>query len=96
MSIDRRDFVKFGALSTFAFALNHTTVSAKQDTNLGPHASQARPITREEYLQRQETARRYMRDAGIDAIFLTGGASMQRVNLHGSRRLSKKEERSSR
>lgn len=69
--------MKFGALSTLAFALDHTSVSAKQDTNLGPLASQARPITREEYLQRQETARRYMRDAGIDAIFLTGGASMQ-------------------
>lgn len=77
MSIDRRDFVKFGTLTTLALALDQSRTPAEQDTDVRPHASQARPITREEYLQRQETARRYMRDAGIDAILLTGGATMQ-------------------
>jgi Xaa-Pro dipeptidase len=40
-------------------------------------ANQAKPITHDEYLQRQEMARRYMTDAGIEAIFLTGGTSLQ-------------------
>src|SRR5512144_360174 len=74
--MDRRDFVKFGTLSALALALDQKT-AAEQDTQVKPHAGQAKPITRDEYLQRQENARRYMRDAGIDAIFLTGGAGMQ-------------------
>jgi Xaa-Pro dipeptidase len=50
---------------------------ASQDAPPQPTmASRARPITRDEYLQRQETARRYMREAGLDAIFLTGGSSL--------------------
>lgn len=77
MTIDRRDFVKFGTLTTLALALDSASTPAEQDANIKPLASQARPIAHEEYLQRQETARRYMRDAGIEAIFLTGGASMQ-------------------
>lgn len=77
MTIDRRDFIKFGALSTLALAFDKETVAAGQDAPVKPMASQAKPITREEYLQRQETARRYMYDAGIDAIFLTGGTSLQ-------------------
>jgi len=77
MTPNRRDFIKLGALSTVALsskaslALNHD-----QDTPGLPHAKQAKPITREEYLQRHETARRYMRDAAIDAIFVTGGSSL--------------------
>lgn len=77
MRIDRRDFVKFGALSTFAFSINKQYAAADQDARVKPTASQAKPITREEYLQRQDTARRYMYDAGINAILLTGGASLQ-------------------
>ncbi|HTF38385.1 MAG TPA: Xaa-Pro peptidase family protein [Blastocatellia bacterium] len=77
MTIDRRDFVKFGALSTLALAVDKKTAIAEQDAPVKPMASQANPITREEYLQRQETARRYMSDAGIDAVFLTGGSSLQ-------------------
>lgn len=76
MSIDRRDFMKIGALSALAFTLESKEATANQDTQSTPHARQAKPITREEYLKRQETARRYMRDADLDAIFLTGGSSM--------------------
>src|SRR5262252_6756989 len=75
MTIDRRDFLKFGGLTTVALAVDPTILD--QDAPLKPLASQAKPISREEYLQRQENARRYMHDAGIDAIFLTGGASLQ-------------------
>lgn len=77
MSIDRRDFMKFTAMSSLALGFDVNTLAAAQDAAGGPMASQAKPITREEYLQRHETARRYMREAGIDAIFLTGGTSLQ-------------------
>jgi Xaa-Pro dipeptidase len=39
-------------------------------------AAQAQPITNDEYLGRQEQARRYMRDSAIDGILLTGGSSL--------------------
>ena len=77
MTIDRRSFVKFGALSTLALAIDKKAGAADQDAPVRPMANQAKPITHDEYLQRQETARRYMHDAGIDAIFLTGGTSLQ-------------------
>src|SRR5690348_11443278 len=77
MCIDRRDFMKIGALSSLAFAFDVEARAETQDAAIGPMANQAKPITREEYLQRQETARRHMRDAGIDAIFVTGGTSLQ-------------------
>jgi len=76
MSIDRRDFMKLGALTTVAMASDVRTLAA-QDADARPMANQAKPITHEEYLQRQETARQYMREAGIEAIFLTGGTSLQ-------------------
>ena len=75
MSIDRRDFMKLSALTALAMTADNN-VLAGQDTPM-PMAGQAKPITRDEYIQRQETARRYMHDAGIDAIFLTGGTSLQ-------------------
>lgn len=77
MSIDRRDFVKIGAMSSLALAFESKTFAQPQDAAGGPTANQAKPITHDEYLQRQETARRHMREAGIDAIFLTGGTSLQ-------------------
>ena len=77
MTIDRRDFVKFSALSTLGLAIDTKTAIAGQDAPVKPMASHAKPITGDEYLQRQETARRYMSDAGIDAVFLTGGSSLQ-------------------
>lgn len=76
MTIDRRDFIKLGALTTVALTVDDNAL-ANQDAAVKPMASQAKPITREEYLQRQETARRYMNDARIDAILLTGGTGMQ-------------------
>ena len=95
MCIDRRKFIKFGALSTamvtlgaqdWAAAAIREAVSepapvppdaaarAADDDN--PNAAQARPIASDEYMARQEQARRYMRDEGIDAIFFTGGSSL--------------------
>ena len=76
MTIGRREFIKLGALTTVALTVDDNAL-AIQDAPVKPMASQAKPITREEYLQRQETARRYMHDAGIDAIFVTGGTSLQ-------------------
>ncbi|HSB10993.1 MAG TPA: Xaa-Pro peptidase family protein [Blastocatellia bacterium] len=75
MTIERRDFLKLSALATLATTVDGT-VLAGQDASVKPMASQAKPITREEYLQRQENARRHMSEAGIDAIFLTGGTSL--------------------
>jgi Xaa-Pro aminopeptidase len=76
MTIDRRSFLKAGALSTLALTIDKKA-SADQDAPVRPMANQARPITHEEYLQRQENARRYMHESGIEAIFLTGGTSLQ-------------------
>jgi Xaa-Pro dipeptidase len=78
MTLDRRHFMKLSALSSFAMLVGDKTARADdQDAASLPRASQAKPITRDEYLKRQETARRFMREAGIDAVFLTGGTSMQ-------------------
>jgi len=63
-------------LSALALTVDAKPAAADQDAPVKPMANQARPITREEYLQRQEMARRYMREAGLDAIFLTGGSSL--------------------
>jgi Xaa-Pro dipeptidase len=76
MKTDRRDFVKLGALSAVAIGLDRDIARAAQDVAPLPNARQAKPISRDEHLQRQETARRYMKDAGIEAVFLTGGSSM--------------------
>src|SRR5215510_1445679 len=76
MCIDRRGFIRFGALAALA-GFESRGLSAGQDSSPPKMAAQAKPITREEYSERQENARRYMRDAGIGAIVLTGGSSMQ-------------------
>ena len=76
MSIDRRDFMKFSAMSALALSLDAKEILGDDGDQIKNMASQARPIAREEYLQRQETARRYMRDAGLSAIFMTGGSSL--------------------
>ena len=76
MSLNRRDFMKASALSTLALTLETHPAMAAQDASFQAKVRQAKPITREEYLQRQETARRYMREANMDAIFLTGGSSL--------------------
>jgi len=78
MTFDRREFIKLGALSSLAMLASDTAARADdQDASGLPNANQAKPITRDEYLARQETARRFMREAAIDAVFLTGGTTMQ-------------------
>jgi Xaa-Pro dipeptidase len=78
MTLDRRQFMKLSALSSVAMVVGDKTARADdQDASGLPSAKQAKPITRDEYLQRQETARGFMREAGIDAVFITGGTSMQ-------------------
>ncbi|MGA9773406.1 MAG: Xaa-Pro peptidase family protein [Blastocatellia bacterium] len=76
MSIDRRDFMKFTAMSALALTMDAKEILGDDGKQIENMARQGKPITREEYLQRQETARRYMRDAGLSAIFMTGGSSL--------------------
>src|SRR5512143_2807914 len=76
MSIDRRDFLKFSALGALAFSADPKEILGQDADHLPNMAKQARPISREEYLERQERARGYMREAGIDAIMITGGTSL--------------------
>jgi Xaa-Pro dipeptidase len=76
MSIDRRDFMKISAFSALALGFNQQRELPQSITQLKTMTDKAKPITREEYLQRQEKARLYMREAGIDAVFLTGGSSL--------------------
>src|SRR5260370_985638 len=85
MCIDRWQFIKFGALSTVMLTGGSLDLaaSARSAEEAGaaaitdePAASQATPITHVEYLARQDQARRYMRDEGIDGILLTGGSSL--------------------
>ncbi|MEK6409076.1 MAG: hypothetical protein AABN34_19305 [Acidobacteriota bacterium] len=86
MNLNRRTFVKLSALSSVALGVNAKSAVALQDAPLKPIASQARPITREEYLQRQETARRYMPDAEVDALYgrsnsLVGKVASEQKNV---------------
>ena len=76
MSIDRRDFMKFTAMSALALSMDAKEILGDDGKPVENMAKRGKPITREEYLQRQETARRYMREAGLDAIFMTGGSSL--------------------
>ncbi len=76
MSIDRRDFMKFSALGALALTLDPKEILGDDGAQIPNMAKEAKPITREEYIDRQEKARRYMREAAIDAIFLTGGTSL--------------------
>lgn len=77
MTLNRRSFVKLGALSSIALGAQSKSALADQDAPITAMAGQAKPISHDEYLQRQEKARLYMREAGLDAIFLTGGTTMQ-------------------
>lgn len=76
MSIDRRDFLKFSALGALAAATDPKALLGQDAGQVLNLAKQARPITREEYLERQERARRYMREAGINAVMIAGGTSL--------------------
>ena len=76
MSIDRRDFMKFSALGALAFAADPKDLLGQDAGPIPNLAQQARPITHEEYVERQERARRYMADANISAVMLAGGTSL--------------------
>src|SRR5215471_4463103 len=76
MNRDRRDFIRLSAFSTLALGVSSKAQGISQDASPLPNAKQAKPITSQEYQDRQEMARRHMKDAGIDAVFLTGGSSL--------------------
>ncbi len=77
MCTDRRAFIKFSALSAFTLGLESTNIAASQNSSVQKMTGQAKPITHAEYFQRQQNAQRYMREAGLDAIVLTGGSSLR-------------------
>src|SRR3989442_15146212 len=74
MCTDRRGFIKFSALSALTLGLESPNIAASQNSSVQKMAGQAKPIAPGEYSQRQQNAQRYMRDAGLDAIVLTGGS----------------------
>jgi len=76
MSIDRRDFMKFSALASLALAADPKELLGQDAGQIPNLAQQAKPISREEYVERQERARRFMHDAGISALMLIGGTSL--------------------
>jgi Xaa-Pro dipeptidase len=76
MCIDRREFIKIGALSTVMLTTGTLDRLALGGNDETLNAAQARPITSDEYISRQDLARRHMRDEGLDGIFLTGGSSL--------------------
>src|SRR5262245_46565941 len=77
MCVDRRHFIRFSALSAMTFGLEPRQRTARQDPPVRKMADQARPITQEEYAERQEKARSYMREAALGAVILTGGSSLR-------------------
>jgi Xaa-Pro dipeptidase len=76
MSLDRRDFLKLSAFSALTYAFNQQRELPSAIAQLKPMTGGVKPIQRDEYVGRQEKARRYMNEAKIDAIFLTGGSSL--------------------
>lgn len=84
MCLDRRNFFKLSAAAVAIASLTETLEGsllpqAAQDEikSLQPMTSEVKPISREEYLARQEQARKHMIEAKLDAIFIAGGASMR-------------------
>jgi Xaa-Pro dipeptidase len=68
--------MKFSALAAAAMAADPKELLGQDAGQIPNMARQAKPITREEYIERQERARRYMSEAGIHAVMLTGGTSL--------------------
>ena len=58
MSIDRRDFMKFSALGGLAFAADPKALLGQDAGQIPNMAKQGRRVTREEYIERQDRARR--------------------------------------
>lgn len=84
MCVDRRNFFKMSA-ATMALASLPESLDAfpleqsvpDEIKQLKPMTSDVKPISHEEYLERQETARRFMRAAKMDAIYIAGGSSLR-------------------
>lgn len=102
MSINRRNFMKVSALSALGAASisraaygnpsGYTELATTMPLGSQGHtmADEGKPITHDEFLERQERARRHMRDAKMDAIFLAGGTSLHYftgINWGNSERL---------
>src|SRR5207249_10050041 len=77
MCTDRRAFLKFSALSALTLGFESTNIAASQNSSVQKMAGEAKPIAPGEYSQRQQNAQRYMHEAGLDAIVLTGGPSLR-------------------
>jgi Xaa-Pro dipeptidase len=76
--MDRRNFIKSSGAAA-GLAVLAPTVSFQKGQGLPagfPHA-EIKPVSREERLGRQETARRLMKENKLDAILLEGGTSLQ-------------------
>jgi Xaa-Pro dipeptidase len=74
--LSRRGFA-LGALATGgALALPPSLARAQAETGLKPITGDARPITREERLQRIAKAQRLMRERGLGSILIEPGASL--------------------
>ena len=80
----RRRFLKTGSLAATASAVLPAVARAAEDSQLLPPAiaglrslrAEAKPITVEERAERQEKARRLMRENNLSAILLTQGTSL--------------------
>jgi Xaa-Pro dipeptidase len=94
--ISRRHFVQAGVAAGAGVGLSLGATTEERSALPTPIASlqsmksQAAPITREEYAQRQKKARRLMRDYRLDAILLADGTSLRYftgIDWWGSERL---------
>ncbi len=84
MCVDRRNFIKLGAAAVALTSLSESIdalplpQAAKEDLKaLKSMTDNVKPISSEEYLNRQEKARQYMREAGIDAFFVASGSTLR-------------------
>ncbi|MDD5543412.1 MAG: Xaa-Pro peptidase family protein [Acidobacteriia bacterium] len=84
MCPDRRDFFKMSAATLALGSIPEILAafpmppSTQEDIKqLKPMTADVKPITAEEYLERQERAKRYMHEAKIDALFIAGGSSLR-------------------
>jgi Xaa-Pro dipeptidase len=80
MSFSRRDFMKIGGLSIATCGLvDKVLADAQPDISpqLKNMIADVKPLTLQDYLDRNEKARRLMFEQKIDGLFLTGSTNMQ-------------------
>ncbi len=81
MKQDRRNFIRTGGLTLAATGIAPAFLKAYQPGKAGffetDMTAGIEKLTDEDYLARQEKARRLMREAGIDALWIEGGINMQ-------------------